>query len=197
VPYLVADVLTAGTLASTPQPTLPADGLTLRPWRPGDRAAVVAAYADPAIRQWHCRTMDDAEAATWLDAWPVRWHAESGAGWAVTDAADQVVGQVSLRAIVLTDGVAEISYWVLPAHRGRRVAPRALAALTGWALGPLGLQRLELRHATANQPSCRVATRAGYAAEGVSRRAVLHADGWHDMHIHARVATDVDVSSLG
>jgi RimJ/RimL family protein N-acetyltransferase len=190
VPYLVADVVSAGTLASTPQPTLAADGLTLRPWRAGDRPAVVAAYSDPGIQQWHCRTMDDAEAATWLAAWPVHWRRESKAGWAVTDGGE-VVGQVSLRTIDLAEGTAEISYWVLPDRRGRRIAPRALAALSDWALYTLGLQRLELRHATANSASCRVAMRAGYAAEGTSRRAVLHADGWHDMHLHARVATDV------
>jgi ribosomal-protein-alanine N-acetyltransferase len=194
VPFLVADVVTTGTLASTPQPALPAGGLTLRPWLPADRPAIIAAYADPAIQRWHCRTMDDAEAAAWLAAWPDRWRAESGAGWAVTDGAE-VVGQVGLRSIFLPAGVAEVSYWVLPAHRGRRVAPRALAALTAWALGSLGLQRIELRHATANAASCQVATLAGYAAEGVSRRAVLHPDGWHDMHIHARLCTDVDAVS--
>ncbi|GAA2368223.1 GNAT family N-acetyltransferase [Dactylosporangium salmoneum] len=186
--YLVADVVSAGTLTGSPQPTLAADGLTLRPWRSADLPAVVAAYADPAIQQWHCRTMDESEAADWLAAWPGRWRTESGAGWAVTSPDDEVVGQIGLRTISLPAGFAEISYWVLPACRGRRIAARALSALTTWALGSLGLHRLELRHSMVNTASCRVATRAGYAAEGVQRSALLHPDGWHDMHLHAVVS---------
>ncbi|MGO8889299.1 MAG: GNAT family N-acetyltransferase [Streptosporangiaceae bacterium] len=42
----------------------------------------------------------------------------------------------------------------------------------------------------ANTASCRVAAKAGFAAEGIQRSAVLHADGWHDMHVHARISGD-------
>ncbi|MER7005255.1 GNAT family N-acetyltransferase [Dactylosporangium sp. NPDC000555] len=189
MPLLAEDVVPPGTLATMPQPALPADGLTLRPWRAEDRPAVVAAYADPAIQQWHCRTMNDDEAAAWLSAWPSRWRAESGAGWAVTDG-EEVVGQVSLRTLDLPAGLAEVSYWVLPSRRGLRIAPRALAALTAWSFGSLGLHRIELRHSVSNPNSCRVATLAGYAPEGVQRGGCMHPDGWHDMHLHARLDTD-------
>ncbi|WP_280249364.1 GNAT family N-acetyltransferase [Nocardia abscessus] len=33
----------------------------------------------------------------------------------------------------------------------------------------------------------RAAVKAGFALEGVERSAALHADGWHDMHVHARI----------
>jgi RimJ/RimL family protein N-acetyltransferase len=79
---------------------------------------------------------------------------------------------------------------VLPAARGTGVAARAVGALVGWALGDVGLHRLELVHAVANTASCRVAGKAGYALEGTLRSAMLHADGWHDMHLHARVNGD-------
>ena len=46
-------------------------------------------------------------------------------------------------------------------------------------------------HSTANAASCRVAEKAGFAPEGVLRQSVRHLDGWHDMHLHARVATCV------
>ena len=38
-----------------------------------------------------------------------------------------------------------------------------------------------------SQPVLRVAAKAGFTAEGTLRSALLHADGWHDMHLHARV----------
>jgi RimJ/RimL family protein N-acetyltransferase len=105
--------------------------------------------------------------------------------------AGTVVGQVGLRRANLAEGLAAVSYWVLPVARGRRVASRALGALTEWSFRTLGLHRLALSHSTANVASCRVAQRAGFAAEGTKRGEGRHADGWHDMHLHARLRTDV------
>ncbi|GIF10807.1 GNAT family N-acetyltransferase [Actinoplanes teichomyceticus] len=195
MPSLVTPALATGTLAHSAQPEITGDGVLLRPWCAADRPAVVAGYADPAIRRWHCRAMNDDEAAAWIARWPRRWQEESGAGWAVTvpagDAPDlRVAGQISFRRIDLAEGVAELSYWVLPEFRGGRIAPRALTALTTWAFTGLGLHRLELNHSTANPASCRVAARSGYPAEGTRRSEARHADGWHDMHQHARLATD-------
>ena len=189
MPLLTEPALPPGSMAAQPQPRIRADGLLLRPWQPSDRPVVVAAYADPAVQRWHCRSMTDGEAVDWIAAWSGRWRGETGAGWAILDA-DQVVGQISLRRVVLAEGLAELSYWVLPAARGRRVAPRALAALADWCFGTLRLHRLELCHSTANVASCRVAQRAGFAAEGTKRGEGHHADGWHDMHLHARLDSD-------
>ncbi|WP_433212507.1 GNAT family N-acetyltransferase [Dactylosporangium sp. CS-047395] len=190
MPKLISDVLSPGRLAALPQPTLPADDLVLRPWRLADLPAVVAGYSDPAIQRWHCRSMTDDEAAAWLATWPEHWRTESRAGWAITTDGDEVAGQISLRALQLIDGQAEVSYWVLPTFRGRRIAPRALGALSTWAFGTLGLHRLEVRHSVDNPASCRVAATAGFAFEGVQRASLLHADGWHDMHVHARLDSD-------
>lgn len=133
--------------------------------------------------------MHENEVLGWIEAWPKRWQQESGCGWAVTGV-DGVLGQVSLRTINLDDGAAEVSYWVLPQARGRQIAQRALKAVTSWSFEVLGLHRMEINHSTQNLASCRVAERAGYLAEGVKRSEALHADGWHDMHQHARIATD-------
>jgi len=150
---------------------------------------MVAGYSDPAIQQWHDRTMDMAEAVAWLEAWPNRWREETSCGWAVTDGR-QVLGQIAFRTIDLYEGSAEVSYWVLPAARGRGVAQQAVLALTNWSFDVLGLHRIEINHSALNVASCRVATRAGYALEGTKRSQTLHPDGWHDMHQHARIATD-------
>ena len=188
MPRLVLPVLPAGSLATLAQPVLPGAGFVLRPWRPEDAPAVAAAYRDPAIQLWHARSLSLDEAAAWIGRWPERWQAENGAGWAVAD--DRVLGQISLRTLDLAEGMAEISYWVVPAARGRQVAARALTVLGRWAFDVLGLHRIEVQHSTRNPASCRVAERAGYPAEGTKRSQALHADGWHDMHLHARVAGD-------
>jgi RimJ/RimL family protein N-acetyltransferase len=181
--------LAAGSLARLTQPVLTLDDGLLRPWQPADVDAVVAAYSDPAIQLWHDRSTTTAQAREWIAGWSGRWAAETGAGWAIADASG-VLGQISLRRLDFHDAVGEVSYWVLPAARGRRLAPRALRALSAWAFGELGLHRIELEHSTRNAASCRVAQRAGYVAEGTRRSAVQHADGWHDMHQHALLASD-------
>jgi ribosomal-protein-alanine N-acetyltransferase len=188
MPSLFTPVVAAGALARLDQPVLAGPGLTLRPWRVADAAVVAAAYDEPGIQRWHARSMTVDEARAWIDDWPRRWRRETGAGWAVVG--DGVLGQISLRCLDLAEGAAEISYWVLPEARGRRVAAGALTVLTGWAFGVLGLHRIEVHHSTRNEASCRVALRAGYPCEATMRSKTLHADGWHDMHLHARIAGD-------
>jgi RimJ/RimL family protein N-acetyltransferase len=67
---------------------------------------------------------------------------------------------------------------------------RPTTALTHWAFEQVGFHRLELTHALADDASCRVADRSGFTLEGTKRSALLHPDGWHDMHLHARVRGD-------
>lgn len=174
-------------MRSLGQPTLEAGGLVVRPWRADDAAAVFVAYQDPAIQHWHVRSMTDrAEAAAWIEAWPSRWQDETGGDWAVT-ADGAVLGRVGLKRLDLWDGIGELAYWTMPPARGRGVAPRAIEAITGWAVDVLGLHRLELIHSVRNPASCRAAEKAGFRGEGTLREQGHHSDGWHDMHLHGRI----------
>ncbi|MCX5046935.1 MULTISPECIES: GNAT family N-acetyltransferase [unclassified Streptomyces] len=193
MPYVTSPVLPAGTLSRIPQPLLPTgDGLLLRPWRAEDAPAVHEAFQDPLMHQWHIRRSDsEAEAAGWIEEWRKAWEGERTAQWAVTDAdGDRLLGRVALREIALGDGVAEVAYWTTAAARGQGTAARATTALSRWAFAGIGFHRLELMHATANRASCRVAAKAGFVLEGTKRSALLHPDGWHDMHLHARLQGD-------
>ena len=143
----------------------------------------------PPIRHWHMRELASvAEATSWITAWSERWAAETDASWAVigTDSG-QLMGQVSLRFVSLEFGQGQVTYWVLPQARRRRVATRATDEVTRWAMSELGLHRLTILHSTSNEASCGVAENVQYRLEGVMVSALLHDDGWHDMHLHARV----------
>jgi RimJ/RimL family protein N-acetyltransferase len=189
MPRLIAPVVPAGSLSRAPQPELQAGDLLLRSWSAADADALLAAYTDPEIQRWHARTVESRqEAEDLITQYNQGWQKEAAASWAITDPA--VLGRVAFRIIDLDGGTAEIAYWVTAAARGRGVAVRAVIALSRWALDDLGLHRLDLQHAVANTASCRVADKAGYAYEATLRSSVLHADGWHDMHLHARIAGD-------
>ena len=115
----------------------------LRPWEVDtDGESARRAFDDPDIQFWHTRRLDSAaEAGEWLASWAQRWSEEADASWAIVNAAGgAVVGQVGLRTVSLHGAQAQMSYWVLPEARGRRLA--------------------------------------------------LHAAGWHDLHVHARVVVE-------
>jgi RimJ/RimL family protein N-acetyltransferase len=195
MPDLVFPVVPSGRIRNQPQPTLRVDELTVRPWRPSDAEAVVAAYADRDIQQWNIGSVTRDEAPAWLSSWADRWRAETGAGWAVTrdgvaGQPDVLVGRVGFRVISLPEGLAEVAYWTVPAARGRNIAARSVQAVSTWMFRSVGLNRIELNHSTLNPSSCRIARKAGFRFEGTKRRQALHRDGWHDMHLHARLADD-------
>lgn len=195
MPRTVAPIVPPGSLRARAQPALTtATGLRLRPWLPDDAAdvtAVLAAFADPEIQRWGVRNILTAEQArTWMGRWAAAWQAETDACWAVTRAG-VVVARVAVRKIDLAGGAGELTYWVLPDARGQGVASTAAAEAARWAFEQVGLHRLELYHSVHNEGSCAVARRSGFALEGTLRDGMLHVDGWHDMHLHARLAPGV------
>ena len=183
---VVPPLVPGGVMRASPQPVRSGDGVVLRPWRGTDAPALAAAYRDPAIRRWNLEVLGEAEAREWIAACARSWSAETSASWAVTDPAGELAGRVSVRGISLAEGWGEVTYWVVAAARGRGVAPAAVSAASTWAFG-LGLHRLRLGHSVRNPASCRVAEKSGFALEGVLRQALRHGDGWHDMHLHARL----------
>lgn len=189
MPSLSPPVVVRGSLGSTVQPTLRTGDLRIRPWEPADGPAVQAAYEDPTIQRWHGEHLSDAEAATYASDWAGLWKTERRAGWMIVRD-DVLVGRITLTRLVLESGQGEVTYWVLPGARGAGVAPRAVEAVTAWAFGEIGFHRIELVHSTQNTASCRVATKSGFTLEVTLRRQGLHADGWHDMHLHARLSDD-------
>ena len=183
----------AGSIAAQEQPVLAAGvDVEMRPWRAADVPFALEAFTDAGIQRWHLRSMDSvAEAEAWIAGHAVAWQAETSATWAIArpdGGGGAVLGRISLYVKDLRSGAGEVSYWVLPGSRGAGLAGRAAATVATWAIDEVGFHRIELMHSTQNPASCRVAERAGFTAEGVLQEALLHADGWHDMHLHRRLA---------
>ncbi len=178
------------TLRKTPE--VRGEGLVLGPWRAADAARVLEVATDPATRAWSpsMRPLNtEADALTWMSE---RTANADRLDWAVRDSASGLlIGRVGLHRFDPGCRSAEIGYGVHPAHRRRGVALRAVTAATTYAFTTLNLARISLVHATGNSASCAVASAGGFAFEGVERSSLDHGDGVrHDMHRHARLATD-------
>ncbi|MGP9843671.1 GNAT family N-acetyltransferase [Brachybacterium sp. 107] len=194
MPSLVESTIAAGSLSVTTQPVLVAGSITLRPWAGNDLPALVSAYAEPEIQRWHARSMSPDEASSWIAEAGDAWMSETAASWAV-DVEGTLEGRMTLK-LDLVDGVAEAAYWTRAAASGRGIASGALRRATTWAF-EVGLHRVELEHSTRNPASCRVATKAGFSSEGTRRGSALHADGWHDMHVHGRISGETSLELGG
>lgn len=81
-------------------------------------------------------------------------------------------------------------YWVAAQHQRRGLATRGLATVAHWAFEQLDLFRLELGHRVNNPASCAVATKAGFAFEGIERAKLRYGNERFDVELHARLASD-------
>jgi RimJ/RimL family protein N-acetyltransferase len=134
--------------------------------RMDDRAALIAAFDDEAMRQWvsRYRISGVAEAAEYITERAEQWAKDRRCSWAVAEpTTGDVVGEVGLAHLDLTAGTAEASCWVAGGWRGRGVAATALAAALRFGYGALGLLRVDYIHAEGNTASRRVAEKCGFA----------------------------------
>jgi ribosomal-protein-alanine N-acetyltransferase len=176
---------------------LKTDDLILRPLRRRD------------YKRWlHVR----AENKDWLDAWEatlpqvpgeensknlpsffeaIRWHRSEGragrsislAIWQVNAQGKNLIGQITLGGIMYgAMRGAHIGYWIDKAYANRGYMTQAVVALTNFGFETLKLHRIEINIRPENEPSIRVAQKAGYIFEGLRQR-YLHIDGsWRDHH---------------
>ncbi|WP_445443037.1 GNAT family N-acetyltransferase [Clavibacter sp. km1a] len=164
-------------------------GPHLRPWIASDADALRAAFLSTSdlVAQLGGADLATVAAADAHIAGPLASD-DAHRIWAIVD--DGVaVGSVGVSAIDRRHDTAWLHYWLAAAGRGRGLATRALAAAAGWAFAD-GLFRLELGHRVNNPASCRVATRAGFAQEGIERAKLRYGDARFDVETHARLATD-------
>jgi RimJ/RimL family protein N-acetyltransferase len=155
------------------EPTMFAPALRLRPWRTEDAVALAAAHRDLLMRRRLTTSLvSEADAVQWIEAQSEGWANSARLSFAVlqcgsdNDHVGRLVGHIVVKGG--TDPAkasAEVGYWTLAEVRGRGIAPRALEAVSRWALGAqrvMPLTRLDLLHDSDNHASCRVADKCRY-----------------------------------
>ncbi|GLK13351.1 GNAT family N-acetyltransferase [Streptosporangium carneum] len=165
--------------------------LHLRPWSLTEADALVAALAlrDPEIRRWATGSLEKADERAWLAQRVADWADGSSPSFAVADATSgEALGHVRVR---VAGERGEVGYWVLPDARGRGVATRAVGVAGRWAFAFLGLSRLDLRHATGNAASCRVAAKNGFALTRLLSEPWWGGEGEETVEFHLHTLSSV------
>jgi RimJ/RimL family protein N-acetyltransferase len=133
---------------------------------------LVSAHADPEMRRWTSRHLDDEQQAlAALVEQRQQWELGTRFVFAVVagEAGDDPatpIGGVSIRRFAKEPDAAEVGYWTAPQARGKSVAPRAVEGVLAWALERWAddpVARFNLIHGLENLGSCRVAAKLGFA----------------------------------
>ena len=184
-------------MASTfPETVLRTDSLVLRPFSRADVQDTRIGASDELTQTWlplpSPYTLD--HAVDWCTrAAHARRDSGDGIQFAIADPeTDRLLGAIDLHKTDWRTLTTDVGYWVAPWARGRGVAAEAAREIGRWALEERALERVELRAATGNLASRRVAERAGYRPEGVLRNAGTTQAGRVDLAVYSLTPDDLD-----
>lgn len=184
--------------------TLTTERLVLRPFAPGDAAAVYAACQEPDIPRWTSvpspYRYEDAEFfvghATrdgWRDDTSYPFAVLTRDGGALVGA----MGLVRLSQLRTPERQAELGYWTAKEQRGKGYTAEAALAVARWAFHALGVERLEWLAEAGNHGSWAVARKIGFQREGTLRAKLLHDGTRRDVWIGSLLPSDLPGDRTG
>ena len=136
-------------------------GLVLREWRADDVPRMSELFDEPQVRRWTplASPFDLAAATAYVERADQRRRDGSALQLAITEGDDVPLGEVLL---FVHPELAEVGWGLGAAHRGRRVASRAVRVLLAWAVPTWGIQLFRALIEPGNTASERVATACGF-----------------------------------
>jgi len=180
-----------------PSVILETERLRLRAFVEADIDDVYAGCTDAELQQWIPiprpgvrYTRQDAEQWCRQIAPGMRTGGE-GQQWAVVErGSGRLIGSIGLVRTLWPAMNTEVGYWVAPWGRGRGYATEAAVAVSRWAIDQ-GFLRVEIKAATRNTGSRRVAEGAGFTLEGVERSAMPLHEGRTDLAVYSLLPSDL------
>lgn len=186
------------------QPTNPAlsDGrILLRPYVTDD-ARAFSASARSSVETvgkwltWCTPAFDEERAARYIRTSTADRASRTAFSYGIFDAADGAhLGGIALNRIDWSARCANLGYWVASHAAGRGVCKAAARLMIRHGFADLGLQRIEIMAAVANEPSRRVALGTGARSEGVLRGKVARDGVPEDAELFALLRGDLPVEA--
>jgi RimJ/RimL family protein N-acetyltransferase len=132
--------------------------VVLRAPEPGDLPAIDEGMHDPDVERWIG------------PAWPLadflprteQLRAEGSPTFVISERDGPCIGLVWMNRRDPDGSIGYVGYWLLPVARGRGLATAAVRLISTRGLDALGLSRIRLTTAPANERSQRVAERSGF-----------------------------------
>jgi RimJ/RimL family protein N-acetyltransferase len=173
-----------------PPATLTDGVVVLRKMREDDRAVVLSTFADPLVSRWLNMPAKPRDSDFESVLRTIRNGFASGDryDYCVTEAPeDETLGAVIASRRVRDN--FELAYLAREVGRGRGLMTRAVRLMCGW-LFEEGIGRLELRTHPENEPSQRLAERAGFQREGLERKSIWLHGQRHDAVVWSLLPDD-------
>ncbi len=107
------------------------------------------------------------------------------------DGTGRVIGSTGLNGIDNLNARANLGYWLRADATGFGYATRAVRLVAAYGFEQMELHRVEILMSVENEPSRRVAERAGATYEGILRGRLLLEGRHHDVHSYAIINGDL------
>lgn len=105
----------------------------------------------------------------------------------------EICGLCGIHFSDFTNHRTEIGYWLLPKYRGLGIVTQAVQYLCEWAVRCKGINRVQIRCATSNEPSNAIPQRLGFKFEGTERDGELLSSGQYtDIHVYSILRSEIE-----
>lgn len=173
-------------------PTIDLDGARLRPLRPADATALHAYLQDPAVTGLTSYpVMTVAMVDAMIERSLVRWAAGEPSRWALalpTD--DRLIGTCGFNDYAQAHRWAELAFELAPAHWGKGLMAKAVAAALQWAFHSDQIDRVHAFVRVDNHRSQRRLERSGFVREGCLRRYRVCRGQPYDFYVYGLLRAD-------
>jgi RimJ/RimL family protein N-acetyltransferase len=166
--------------------------ITLRPPTAADAPTLVAAVGSSLAQlrpfmPWATEGYDEAAALGWIRG----EHDPDERRYLILGDDGRLAGGCGLNLLNAVNNSANLGYWLRSDSTGRGWATRATRLLARHGLTEAGLERVEILMSVENEPSRRVAERAGAVFEGTLRHRLLLHGRYHDAHLYSIIRPDL------
>ena len=103
---------------------------------------------------------------------------------------DEICGAIGFHDINRLHNKTEIGFWLAKEYEKKGIVTKSCKALIDFAFETLKMHRIEMCCATSNLKSQKIASRLGFAQEGLLRKAHKVGDAYLDLFIYSLLNTD-------